>query len=49
MNLEEQLNYKLFIGIDVSKKTIDTAIVNDFGKKIGHKNLQIINLVLILA
>ena len=37
MKLEEQLNYKLFIGIDVSKKTIDSAIVNDFGKKIGHK------------
>lgn len=37
MNLEEQSNYKLFIGIDVSKKTIDSAIVNDFGKKIGHR------------
>ena len=37
MNQEEQLNYKLFIGIDVSKKTIDTGIVNDLGKKMGHK------------
>lgn len=37
MNIDEQLNYKLFVGIDVSKKTIDTAIVCDKGKKIGHK------------
>lgn len=37
MNIDEQLNYKLFIGIDVSKKTIDVAIVCDMGKKLGHK------------
>lgn len=37
MKPEQQLNYKLFIGIDVSKLTIDVAIIDQNGKKIGHK------------
>lgn len=37
MQQEQQLDYKLFIGIDVSKLTIDVAIIDQNGKKVGHK------------
>lgn len=37
MRPQEQPDYKLFIGIDVSKKTIDVALIDELGKKLGHK------------
>lgn len=37
MITEEQLSYKLFVGIDISKSTFDVALIDDLGKKLGHK------------
>lgn len=37
MESKEQKDYRLFVGIDVSKLTLDVGLVNLTGKKIGHK------------
>lgn len=37
MESKLQKDYKLFVGIDVSKLTFDVALLNPNGKKIGHK------------
>lgn len=40
MESKEQKNYKLFVGIDVSKLTLDVSLMDHTGKKIGHKRFK---------
>lgn len=37
MNAHQLGNYKMFVGIDVSKKTLDVGLVGCTGSKAGHK------------
>lgn len=40
MESKEQKDYKLFVGIDVSKLTLDVGLMDPTGKKIGHKRFK---------
>ncbi|MFN8429754.1 MAG: IS110 family transposase [Spirosomataceae bacterium] len=37
MRFDEKKHYKMFVGIDVSKNTLDLGLLDEFGKKKGHK------------